>query len=203
MESTPSPSVFSIIDFPSGADECEEGDTKDCQEMLDYLCSIDTDYGFWQQLTYAYNTDVWFAVLQFMSGVLGFIFFLLVYNTKELHVHPMKLIMYMVLFESMIQLCLISQLYACKLDLYVLFAWTIYFDNLIYQQARALMLQIIFTVTLASFSVYMVLMLQMMLCVDLILMVRYPFDKKEGRVPIYMAVSVIVSLFCATGEVLF
>ena len=112
-----------------------------------------------------------------MSGVLGFIFFLLVYNTKELHVHPMKLIMYMVLFESMIQFCLISQLYACKLDLHVLLAWTIYFDNFIYQQARALMIQIIFTVTLASFSVYMVIMLQIMLSVDLILMVRYPFDK--------------------------
>ena len=63
MESTPGPSVFTIINFPRGADKCEKGDTKDCQEMLDYLCSIDTDYGFWQQLTYAFNSDAWFAIL--------------------------------------------------------------------------------------------------------------------------------------------
>ena len=40
--------------------------------------------------------------------------------------------------------------------------------------------------------------LNISLCIDLILMVRYPFNKKESRVPIYLTVSSIVSILSGT-----
>ena len=39
----------------------------------------------------------------------------------------------------------------------------------------------------------MILMLNIMLAIDLVLMVRHPFDKKESRVPLYVGISILVS----------
>lgn len=40
----------------------------------------------------------------------------------------------------------------------------------------------------------MTLMLNMMLCIDLILIIRYPFSKKDGRTPVQLGISLIVSI---------
>lgn len=40
----------------------------------------------------------------------------------------------------------------------------------------------------------MTLMLNMMLCIDLILIIRYPFSKKDGRTPVQLSISMIMSI---------
>ena len=49
------------------------------------------------------NTEWWFALIMICSVLLGLIFFLFVYYTKELQAHPMKLIMLLALSESAFQ----------------------------------------------------------------------------------------------------
>ena len=99
---------------------------------MDWICDDASFIGGWFQLTYAYNQDLWFAALQFSSGIACFIFFLLLYKTKELQVHPMRLIMYIAFMETMVQFALIMQLQACKWNPNILFAYTVFFDDDIY-----------------------------------------------------------------------
>ena len=80
-----------------------------------------------------------------------------------------------------------------------MFAWTVFFSDDIYYEARALFIQIIGTVWLAVFATMCTVMLNMCLSIDLILLVRYPFDKKDGRNKIYVSVSVFISLFYTSG----
>ena len=138
-------------------------------------------------------------MLQFSSGLACFIFFLLLYQTKELQVHPMRLIMYIAFMETVVQFALIMQLQACKWNLNTLFAYTVYFDGDIYYQARGLFIQLIATIWLAVFATFSTVMLNMMLSIDLILTVRYPFKKKEGRNPIYLTISVVFSTLYTSG----
>lgn len=111
----------------------------------------------------------------------------------------MRLIMYIAFMETVVQFALIMQLQACKWNLNVLFAWTVYFQTDIYYKARALMIQIISTVWLAVFATFMTIMLNMMLSIDLILTVRYPFKKKDGRNMIYLTISLIVAAVYTSG----
>lgn len=185
--------------MPPSFEECKTGRELQCRLIMKWLCSSDTQYGGWYELTDAYNDDVWFALLQFSSGLACFAFFLLLYHTKELQVHPMKLIMYIAFMETLVQFALIMQLQACKWNMNELFAWTVYFQDDIYYKARALAIQIIATIWLAVFATFCTVLLNIMLSIDLILTVRYPFKKKEGRNKIYLAVSVIVSAFYTSG----
>lgn len=196
---SPVPAMFDIIDVPSGFEECKVGDYPHCRIVMDYLCIDATRFGGWYELTDAFNTELWFTLLQLSSGIACFVFFMLLYNTKELQVHPMKLIMYIAFMETIVQFALILQLKSCEWNLNVLFAYTVYFDSDIYYQARALCIQIISTIWLAVFATFMTVMLNMMLSIDLILTVRYPFKKKDDRNKIYVAISVLFSLVYTCG----
>ena len=74
-----------------------------------------------------------------------------------------------------------------------------YFNDDIYYRARALAIQIMATIWLAVFATFSTVMLNMMLSLDLILTVRYPFKKKEGRNKIYVAISVVCSCLYTCG----
>ena len=84
-----------------------------------------------------------------------------------------------------------------------LLSWTIYFGASDEQLVKATSLLIgttdFFAVTFTSMS----LCLNTALCIDLILMVRYPFDKKENRVIVYLVVSGVISVLIAFGTVIF
>ena len=60
----------------------------------------------------------------------GFTFFLFVYRTKELfEVHPMNLIMYSILAESIGMICFAMQSKICDYKLYEIFAKTVFFSD--------------------------------------------------------------------------
>ena len=60
-------------------------------------------------------------------------------------------------------------------------------------------MQIEATMTLAVFATFFTVMLNMFLSIDLILLVRYPFDKKDGRNKIYLIISFICSVMYTGG----
>ena len=79
-----------------------DGDLDTCQLVLEISCNEDKiNYSDVPEFTYAYNGDTWYFWLIIARSMSGFIFFVFVYRTKELfEVHPMNLIMYSILAES-------------------------------------------------------------------------------------------------------
>ena len=103
------PNNFKIIYIPDYVDEdCRSGDAKSCQLYMERVCELANKMGGWYQLTDAYNTELWFALLELASGLACFAFFIILYNTKELQVHPMRLIMYIAFMETIVQFALIT-----------------------------------------------------------------------------------------------
>ena len=59
----------------------------------EYWCEYFNANGSYLELTLQYNEDYWYWILCYASGLFSFFFFLVVYKSPELQVHPMKLIM--------------------------------------------------------------------------------------------------------------
>ena len=122
------------------------------------------------------------------------LFFFFVFYTKELHVHPMKIIMYIAFFESIYLFLGVEQFYICDFGIHKLFAWTYFYSNEPYYVMKSIYILLYSTNFLATFAAEMAVMLNIMLCIDLVLMVRYPFEKKESRIPWYLIISFIFSI---------
>lgn len=116
-----------------------------------------------------------------ISVLLGLTFFSFVYYNKELQVHPMKLIMFMALAESTVQFSLFSQFFICTTGANQLFNYTVFFSSDDITLARSTIILQYSSMLVAFICVNLSIVLNTMLCLDLILMVRYPFAEKENR----------------------
>ena len=105
----------------------------------------------------------------------------------------MKLIMYLAFIESTYQYLLISQFYICKFDLNYLFSITVWRSGSLYDVAWATYLLLYSDLYLATLCIEMSVLINIFLCVDLILMVRYPFDNKQNRIWKYMVASFLMA----------
>ena len=94
---------------------------------------------------------------------------------------------------------LIIQYYICDFGFNTLFAATVFFSFKSYYMARSTIILFMAADFISTFCVNLALTLNVCLCLDLILMVRDPFKKKEGRVPLYVASSVVFSGACAVA----
>lgn len=91
---------FSIINITV---KCEKSKTEDCVQLYEDICTYVSAYGGWFQLTDYWNDSWSLGATMLVSSMLGLIFFGFIYYTKELQVHPMKLIMFLALSESAFQ----------------------------------------------------------------------------------------------------
>ena len=128
------------------------------------------------------------------SVLFGLTFFLFVYFTKELQAHPMKLIMLMALSESAFEFMIIAQLYICKTGANHLFSYSVYFETDEYHLARSTRILIFSGLYSMFFFMLFSLALNTMLCLDLILMVRYPFYNKESRLKMYLLAALCLAM---------
>ena len=167
------------------------------------ICISNDHYGTWYQLSTSFNDSYWYLALECTSSLVAALFGAYVLYTKELQVHPMRLIMYLAFVESIYQYLLIQSTYICRLRLNELLAWTLYYSNDAESLNKATVLLVVASDMFAVTSFNVSVGLNTSLCVDLILMVHYPFTKKEGRISIYLAVSVLVGATIATLMVLF
>ena len=119
-----------------------------------------------------------------MSAAVGMLFFLFVFYTKELHVHPMRIIMYIAFFESIYLFLGVEQFYICDFGFHKLLSWTVFYSNDPFDVVRSIYILLYSTNFIAVFSAEMAVMLNIMLCIDLVLMVRYPFNNM-GNLLIY------------------
>ena len=110
----------------------------------------------------------------------------------------MKLIMYQSLFDGISQIASISSYYPCDYHGQEIFAATVFFSTDVYDQGWSLRRILVSNQILCIFTLYMSLLLSTMLSIDLIMMVKYPFDQSESRTKWYLIISVMISLFCTT-----
>lgn len=94
--------------FPDAIKECTGAVTADCQAQMDLLCDVTRSVGGWFEPTNAYNEEWWYGILGNLSGFFCILFFTILYFTEELQVHPMRIIMYIALFESIMTFALID-----------------------------------------------------------------------------------------------
>ena len=179
-----------------------------CTGLQDYatceekLCELVSKYGAWEQLTDAYDADNWFFVLEFSSSIMATLFGTFILFTKELQVHPMKIIMYLAFAESVFQIMLVQSPHICQTRQNELLALTLFGSTSNYNVARATFILASSNNFFALGSLSLSISLNTCLCIDLILMVRYPFTKKENRVPWYLvcslAFSFIIGIFATS-----
>ena len=139
----------------------------------------------------------------FLGSSVGLIFFLFVYNTEKLQVHPMRLIMYLVLLESSFQIILAQNFYICEWKQNELLSYTLWFSATDEEVLAATYLLIYSANYLACFCIQMSLCLNTALCLELIFLVRYPFERKEKRSRVYYIVSILVSIIISTIAIIF
>ena len=112
----------------------------------------------------------------------------------------MKIIMYLAALESCFQLYMITEYYICRASFNKFFSWTVYFSTDVFSYARSthnLQRMFMFGAALTS---NMAVNLATCLCLDLVLMVRYPFDRTDGRTPKYVIASFLIAIFPAIFE---
>ena len=132
-----------------------------------------------------------------MDALSSLIFFIVLWYTPKLQVHPMKIIMYIALFESLTQINNIMMYKMCSWHLNELLAWTLFQSDSYYYLALSLDLLAQSGTVLMTGGNTTVIMLSTMLCFDMILMVRDPFTKSESRMPIYITITSLGNLLTA------
>jgi hypothetical protein len=129
-----------------------------------------------------------------LIGVLGNIWlvFLIKYN-KDLQVHPMKLIMAISFVDAYMNLNMVANSDICSYGQQKLFARTVLFDS--GPVAEYTSLYLLYNISNASdvFLLFVTILLNTFLALDLILMIRLPFKSKESLYTIYLTSSVLIS----------
>lgn len=167
--------------------------SEDCDISVERICGYVRLYGGWFQMTDDYNTSWWFTLIMFLSISISLAFFMVIYWTKELQAHPMKLIMTIALSESAFQYLLIAQFYICETRANELFSYTVLWSWEEEDLIKSTLILVASSLYCAFFFLLFSLTLNTMLCLDLILMVRYPFERKEARLNKYRFCSVLLA----------
>ena len=127
--------------------------------------------------------------------MVSFIFFLLIWQVKDLQVHPMRLFMYQAATESLVAFVYVTSFKMCHFKLPELLSYTLFFSNEWRYRFGALNLLGNSANNLTIFAGMCLICFCIALCIDLMLMLAKPFQMKENLVPIYTGVSISFSFF--------
>lgn len=148
-----------------------------------------------RQLTFAFNGNTAFQLYNLGSAFGSCWLAYVIYTYREFACHPMKLFMIIAIADASTCFNQFFAPYACILGIPKLMCWTLLGRNATpANQILALnVIQNILTFN-ESLFLYLSLTATMMLCVDLILMIKHPFRQKEPRMKFYVWFSVLTSL---------
>ena len=161
-----------------------------------YCEQLQHGFQFWQ-LTTELNDKIWFQFLGFLSGLICFFFFLLIWQYKELRVHPMRIFMFLTLSDALTQFNSSASHNACKLGFDQLFTWTVFYSTSDYARKQTLQLLFHSSSFIQLSSSLLSLCLNMVLCADLIFSLQNPLQASEPHDKLYFALSVIYSMAMA------
>ena len=100
-----------------------------CKQEEEAICDIiRKGTGGWQ-LTSAFDDQQWYFYLGLASALMALAIAAIIWDTKELQAHPMRLFMYITVAEAMLGLVDDTSHLICDLHLHDLFSYTVYFSN--------------------------------------------------------------------------
>jgi hypothetical protein len=165
-----------------------------CKQAINSLCATDKEDSVYWQLTSNFSDTWWYNTLAGLS-ILGYSFIVLVtWFNIELQVHPLKLLFYISLADLFMIMVVFSGYKICDFNLHEFFAKTVLFSDTELSVYTALWLLNVYMNIFILFFVYVSVILNTCLAVDLVLMIKYPFKVKEKRLPRYFAVTLIISV---------
>ena len=168
-----------------------------CEDQLAKTCNILQSGNVFIQLTTHFDDSVLFNSLALASSLINALFLLLMWQIKELHVHPMKLFMGVTACDAIMLHQYSVSVRVCQLDLQQLLAYTLFFSDDCASQLRAVQIITKFSLFVTLIFSCLGLCLQICICLDLILSIKRPFKDKETRIPWYFGVSLLFSAFGA------
>ena len=151
---------------------------------------------YWN-LTMRFETEDWFQYMGFITAFIYFIFFLIIWNNKELQAHPMKLFMYLSMFECILQFNYSMSSHICQFDMHYLLAYTTKFSAEPIYVVGALERLKNASKIINSFAFLMTVCYSSCICLDLIFTLAYPFQPKEERMVKYNTISATISIVVA------
>ena len=141
-----------------------------------------------------FNSASWYYNLGFASCIVYTLFFIALWTTKELQVHPLKLVMYITFCDCIVQMSYINFARICEFKLYKLFSWTFFFSQSPQAQYASIAILLQSGYALWFISLNMTFMFNSALCLDLILVLHSPFKSAEARTPKYFWFCSIVTV---------
>ena len=130
-----------------------------------------------------------------LSVCINTIFFFIMWQIKELQVHPMKLFMLITACDATVLYTYSMSRKTCKLDFQKLLMWTTHFDNSCDSEENALSTLLNAIAFMVSYAGCFGLWCQVFIAIDLILTIHRPFTPRESRMPIYLGISSACALF--------
>lgn len=132
----------------------------------------------------------------YVLSILGYsLLALVIYRNKSLQVHPMNLIYYITIVDSILLFDVFASFKVCSWHIYELFTKTVLFSNEPARQLDAIWYTGASKNLIATSLSYLSILLNTCLAIDLILMIKYPFVVKEKRVPLYLVGSILIAVF--------
>ena len=117
----------------------------------------------------------------------------IIWKIPALQVHPMKIIFWIMIFDSVTIWTEASYNEICSKQAYKLFAWTVFFQNNIRGQTRSVLILISSKFGIVSATYNASVILNISLCWDLIIMIQKPLSSKESRTKHYLFIAFIVA----------
>lgn len=139
----------------------------------------------------------WFELLLFFSFLGNLFIALVIYFNPKLQVHPMKLFMLTGFSDACFFYNQMGKFIICDCESYKLFTWLTRFSALWPDYYKSFKILIEAQGFWLTFTWVLSLGLNICLCIDLILMLAMPFEKKEPRIKKYFIGSFIAA--CLMG----
>ena len=146
-------------------------------------------------MTNKFDNNEVFQTVVMLSVCINTIFFFIMWQIKELQVHPMKLFMLITACDATVLYIYSMSRRTCNLDFQKLLMWTTHFDNSCASEESALNALLNSIAFMATFASVFGLWCQAFIAIDLILTIHRPFTPRESRMPIYIGISIACALF--------
>ena len=146
-------------------------------------------------MTSIYEDKRWFNSLAISGALFNGLFSLIIWYTKKLNLHPMRLLMMISLSESIWCYSLFMLRNLCILNLDKLFLYSTFQEIKTDNQVHALAILYWVNILIEQISVLMSVYLNIYLVIDFVMTLRYPFKAKK-RLVTYTLTCLAISIIC-------
>ena len=174
-------------------------DSSVCQANYYEQCSVLYNGSEFFQLSEVADSDNYFQLISLLAAAFNIWFMFLVYYNKELQAHPMRLFMWIAFADALYFSNTFFPLYTCQLGIPNMVCWLVYWEKPTYVSLSKVMVTLYNSIQwIEFFGLYLSLCLNICLMIDLVLMIKFPFNSKDKRMTRYIVVSMISAVLVSS-----